>query len=498
MLVHTSHTRHRRPARFVALPMAAALLVGLFGFGVPPSTAAAAVPLNTELVVNGGFENGTNGWKTSKSYMTLTTTTSAHSGSGAAVLTTTAGTHGVLNDLVSTVASATAGDQFRGSAWVRTNRAGLQGMLRIRDVKGAAVTTVGQTFVLDSTSWTKVEFTFTASATGAYFDLNVLGYSMESGQQLMVDDVSLKRYGPASDTNEQPTVESGGWKLSNGAPLSSRGVPSKGTLLGAAVGSNTDPTSFEQAVGQRLGVRRTYWSSTQVSSAVAAAKSDLAAGRLPWMSFKLPHSWSKMASGSGDAWTKDLAVRLSKLPGPVWVAFHHEPEGEGNIQDWKKMQERLGPILRTNAPNAGFSVILTGWNQLYGPSQYALSAMWPNTTVDVAGFDVYEFYGTTKNNVLRLTQTEIRKRYFEPIAAWAKPKGVAWGLAETGLSDRAASEFPDWTADTYQDMVETGGVAFAYFNTSLNSTSSWSITSTSKKAQFSRAIKQSPTFPKLV
>jgi hypothetical protein len=484
-------------ARITATAAAVGLIAGVVGFGPVGVESAEAVPLNTELVVNGGFESGTTGWKTSKSYMTLGTTTAAQSGTRAAVITTTAGTTGVLNDLVSTVASATAGETFKGSASVRTNQAGLDGTLRVRDVSGSTVRTVGQSFSLQDTAWHRVEFTFTAGATGAYFDLNVLGYSMASQQQLIVDNVSLMRYGTTT-APAPPTTTPGAWTLSNGAPLSSRGVPSGGTLLGAAVGSNTNPATFEQAVGQRLGVRRTYWSPTQVSSAVTTAQSDLAAGRLPWMSFKLPYSWAQMASGSGDAWAKDLATRLSKLNGPVWVAFHHEPEGEGNIQDWKKMQERLGPILRSNAPNAGFSVILTGWNQLYGPSQYALDSMWPNTKVDVAGFDVYEFYGTTKDGVLRLTQTDMRGRYFEPISKWAKAEGVAWGLAETGLSDRAAAEYPNWTADTYQDMVETGGVAFAYFNTTLNSTSSWSITSTSKTAQFSRAIKQSPTFPKLV
>ena len=34
------------------------------------------------------------------------------------------------------------------------------------------------------------------------------------------------------------------------------------------------------------------------------AEADLAAGRLPWISFKLPYSWPDMAAGKGDAWAR--------------------------------------------------------------------------------------------------------------------------------------------------------------------------------------------------
>ena len=119
-------------------------------------------------------------------------------------------------------------------------------------------------------------------------------------------------------------------------------------------------------MGQQLGVRRTYWGATQVDSAVKIAKTDLAAGRLPWISFKLPYGWADMAAGKGDAWIRDLATKLSKLNGPVWLAFHHEPEGDGDIKQWTAMQARLAPIVRSTAPNVAYSIVLTGWHQLYG------------------------------------------------------------------------------------------------------------------------------------
>jgi hypothetical protein len=167
------------------------------------------------------------------------------------------------------------------------------------------------------------------------------------------------------------------------------------------------------------------------------------------------------------------------------------------IGDWTAMQERLGPIVRETAPNVGFSIILTGWSQLYGDSQYSLANMWPATTVDLAGFDIYNAYGTAPNGEFRSKPTDMRETYFEPLSKWAKAKGVAWGLAESGYTDEASVKYPMWLKKTYDDLVTTGGVAFVYFNSPLNSTGSWVITSSTKTAQFSRAIKRTPVFPEL-
>jgi hypothetical protein len=478
----------------------AIVLTGLFGglivAGSPEIAKSETVPAGQEFVVNGTFETGVGGWRTNQSHTTLAAATPGHSGSRSAVLTTTPGTNAVLNDRQSTVASTIAGDAFRVSAWVRTNKAGLDGQLRIREVLNGNVRTVAQRYTLTGTGWQFVELSVVAANTGAVFDLNVLAWNLSSGQELWVDDVSLRKV--ADDGTEEPTVGGPGvWTLSNGVSISSRGVPSRGALFGAAVGSNTDPANFEKSIGQRLGVRRTYWTGSQVDSAVNTARTDLSNGRLPWISFKVPYSWGRMAAGDGDAWARDLATKLAQLPGPVWVAFHHEPEGDGVIEDWTAMQRHLGPIVRAAAPNVGFSVILTGWHQLYGESQYSLASLWPATTVDVAGFDVYNAYGTVKDGVLRLKPTDMRGAYFEPLSAWAKSKGVAWGLAESGYTDRASADYPSWLVDTYDDLVATGGVAYAYFNSSLNSQGSWVITSSSKTMQFSTAIKRTPQFPEL-
>ncbi len=84
---------------------------------------------------------------------------------------------------------------------------------------------------------------------------------------------------------------------------------------------------MEQKLGKTLPIHRTYWSANQVDGAVSTVAEDLADNRLPWISFKLPYSWSDMAAGKGDAWTPSTSCdRLAVVGGPVWIAFHHEPD----------------------------------------------------------------------------------------------------------------------------------------------------------------------------
>ncbi len=148
--------------------------------------------------------------------------------------------------------------------------------------------------------------------------------------------------------------------LSNGCSYTPRGIPRCGVLLGAAYGGNTDPLAWERSMGHPLGVRRTYWAADQVDVAVSTARRDLRLQRLPWISFKLPYSWEQMRDGRGDGWARALAAKLSQLDGPVWLAFHHEPEGDGDLRAWTGMQARLAPIVRETAPNVAYSIILTG------------------------------------------------------------------------------------------------------------------------------------------
>lgn len=470
--------------RTVGAPLTAALAAGALvaGLGALAAAPAGATTFGPELVVNGTFESGVTGWRTNNAteQKLSWTTATAYAGKGAAVLTRAAKTTGsiVLNDQTNSVTSVPADGQYHATAAVRTSGAALTGQLRVREVLGGAVTTHATSFSATS-AWQVVELDFTAKA-GASLDLNVFSLTAPANATLTVDAVSLTHVDP------RPT-------LTNGSLYSERGIPEDGVLFGAAVGGNTDPAAFEQQVHGTLGVRRTYWNGTTVAKAVETARGDLAVGRVPWLSFKLPYSWSEMAAGKGDAWTRDLVAQLDALEGPVWLAFHHEPEGDGDITQWVAMQRHLAPLVRGGSDNIAMTVVLTGWHQLYGAAQYSLENLWPGDgLIDLIGYDVYNQYGVIKNGVMSTKTTDMAKSYFQQFQAFSLKHGVAWGLGETGFTDRAAQDDPQWLARTYQQMETYGGVAMAYFNTSLNSAGSWVITTQQKADLFAAVLNTTP------
>ncbi len=273
-----------------------------------------------------------------------------------------------------------------------------------------------------------------------------------------------------------------GWATPSQADTlwSPRGIPLGGqVLLGAAsVNQAQDPAPREAQLGATLGVHRTYWRGNQQAKAVQRAAADLQGGRVPWVSFKAPYApgtttqltWAEMAAGAGDAWAADLAQQLGALPGPVWVAIHHNPEGRratDNLQDWKAMQQRLAPIFRAQ-PNIAFSVILTGYYQFErrgGPS-LSMAALWPGVQyVDITGFNPYNRYWT-KNALGKdvKTFTEL-STYYAKISAWAASAGGAkWGVAETAFTNMAADRDVQWLARGYDDMRAAGGSALSYWD----------------------------------
>ncbi|WP_235737792.1 hypothetical protein [Nocardioides alcanivorans] len=153
------------------------------------------------------------------------------------------------------------------------------------------------------------------------------------------------------------------------------------------------------------------------------------------------------------------------------------------------MQERLATIVRNQGDNIAYTVVLTGWHEFYGTDEFSLAKIWPRgVKVDVAGFDVYNSHGVVKDGK-ELKATDMDGAYFAKIQKWAKQEGVAWGLAETGFSDKAFAEDPNWIKRTHKQLVDRDGVAFAYFNTTLNSISTWRLGEGAKWDSFRTAAK---------
>lgn len=484
------------------------------------STATAAPTLK---VPNGSFEAGTQEWvgKPAKRAR-LKSVARSHSGDRSVSLRTVRkGTVRVKSTSTLADPVEAAGASYAWTGHVRGNRTGLVAKMVVREVAGGEVVqTRSKSVSLKRGTWQPLSVELTTERPDSRFRIAVVAVKARPTDRLLVDTITVTRQDvpaespttpaptepapttpaptepapttPAPTTPETQPGATDAHQLTNGCGVSERGIPKCGALFGAGFSDASDMAATEKTAGRPLGVRRTYYQGNQVDNAIKTVKADLAAGRLPWISFKAPYSWAEMANGAGDAWAKDLATKLSKVDGPVWVAVHHEPQGDGKMANWTTMQERLAPIIRKGAPNAAYSIILTGWNALYGPAEDRLENLWPDTKVDVAGFDSYNQYGIVKNGKTVTKHTDLANDYFKLFDAWAKKKDLRWAIAETGYSHAAAKDNPKWMAQTYDALEAQGGIAMTYFNSTRNSVTDWSLSNDAKKKAFVTELKAAP------
>jgi hypothetical protein len=92
--------------------------------------------------------------------------------------------------------------------------------------------------------------------------------------------------------------------------------------------------------------RRIFGDLAAPDSAIKLATSEVAAGRLPVVSFKVPNNdWAGAAAGKYDTQIKAVTSRLAALGKQVFVTLHHEPSGDGTPADYAAMLRHTLPIL---------------------------------------------------------------------------------------------------------------------------------------------------------
>jgi hypothetical protein len=268
--------------------------------------------------------------------------------------------------------------------------------------------------------------------------------------------------------------------------------PTTRTLFGAG-GSNKDRTK------DGVDIDRWYGGPGDVTKAITRAKANHAAGIRTWMSFKVPHSWADMAAGKGDTWAKDLLGKLDALGFETWVAFHHEPEGDGIMPDWTKMQDRLSRLVPGGIDGrVKFWLIVTGWHQEAGTNAaYKWDAIYPKGApiYGIAYDQPYPQYGYVWKNGVKTTEFANGARtegavYVGHIARRAAEYGVKAAIGEYGYSDEHFDLDPAWLDRTLAAAVDKGLLAVCYFDSPLNSTKSWNLgaAGSTKRAYFNRAV----------
>lgn len=206
------------------------------------------------------------------------------------------------------------------------------------------------------------------------------------------------------------------------------------------IGMSAAPAEWKQRLAETgpVGARRLYGKLDDAQQALQLARSEIAAGRLPILSFKVPgDDWIGAAAGRYDGQLSTIVRALAAMPGRSVVAIHHEPTGDGTPAAYAAMQRHMLPIIA--APrNVDAAVVVNGfwWSEQQQRLTDAEIAEWLPADVlkvtEIVAADTYQ--GGKPDNPGEDAGVKIRD-----LSAWARRVGVMrLGIAEyNGLTAEA-------------------------------------------------------------
>lgn len=246
------------------------------------------------------------------------------------------------------------------------------------------------------------------------------------------------------------------------------GDPGAGHLYyGAMVEADISLPNLETTLGNKLTVRRSYFSPSGVAGLVSRAKEDHSVNRLPLCSIKCPGSWAAMAAGSYDSWLRDLLTRLQALGKPVMLCLHHEPEDEAGKSagmlpsDYRAMQAHAITMAANVASRVTIVPILMEWT--FDPRSGRKPSDWVVPSSKVFGFDVYNDWSPGGSIPWRTfaDKASIALKY-----SGGKPAVVAEYGCHTDPSQpgRAAQ----WMIDAFNFSLAHNIAVMAYYDSQLH------------------------------
>lgn len=253
----------------------------------------------------------------------------------------------------------------------------------------------------------------------------------------------------------------------------------------------------ERRAGGKFGVNRTYYQWTQAAREDKLIRSDHAAGRLPWISFKPPaHTrgiWRQIASGRYDADIRARARRYALLSKPVIVTFNHEPHTDldiGTASEFASAWCRIHDVMNdeTGLKNVASVPILGDWiynptNKRDDPDEFAPAALLSRCSF--LGIDLYQNQSTQGfRQRIPVILDHARRQGFPKMTV-----GIGEVGARNGLSSMTGAQ---WWSDSWNWAIANPdkiGVA-----TYWDRPTGWVIDETAAKQSAIRASRSASAF----
>lgn len=242
--------------------------------------------------------------------------------------------------------------------------------------------------------------------------------------------------------------------------------------------------AWEQDLGATLSVHRSYFHPvrSEAVNLVQQCREDLASGRLPHVSIKLPRTWQAVAAGEADDWLRSLLRPLGEDGGPVILTLHHEPENDAGPpgmlpRDFVAMQSRAIGLAADLAPLVTVVPVLQHWTfEVVRP--LADPAAWMVPDAEVMGLDIYNPWSPANGKPWRSFGSKV-----DEAREWLGDVPVAVG--EYGCREDPANPglAAAWLRDAAEYARDNGVVSMSYFNSDLNAPDgSWELTGRTERA----------------
>jgi hypothetical protein len=258
------------------------------------------------------------------------------------------------------------------------------------------------------------------------------------------------------------------------------GLPEIGNATGSILwGANCQPTrgqnqkeavaAMEQRLDRRFGAthHRLSWDSELVNS---FTQWSVQGGRVPAISWSTRHkgagmvSWDSIARGDHDDWIRRQAQSLKSTGWSGYLAFHKEPENEGNASDWKAAYNRVHLIFDNVGVNRfRWLVTLTAatYSGLNGGPDVWLPNRW-----DLLGVD-----GANRNFCGSGNGWRSFADIYGPARTYAHGRNKKLYVQEYGCVESTSGRKADWidgARAVLKNWPEVVGVSYLHENSDCN------------------------------
>jgi hypothetical protein len=272
----------------------------------------------------------------------------------------------------------------------------------------------------------------------------------------------LTRWGRTPDVDPPPPEEPTERFPGDPNPLESGRI-----YYGQSRQNNGSVADHESATGFVMPIRRRFFSSLAEIAVpnggfFQAVREDHTAGRLPFVSFKLP-DWQTAINGGYNSQIDAMIDELESYAKPTWVICNHEPENDGGANTaarWRGMQAHIRSRMTLhgtiNRMSFGSCLMAYTWQQGSGRNP---EDWW-------AGAGVHDWVAA--DHYTRPTGHPVRPQWtnFED---WCVGKGVPYAVGEWALHQDDDPNIATKMQEFYNHLTSgtRDAVAMSYFESNV-------------------------------